>query len=480
MKNVEFAIFSFFILHSTFFILHFTFIKMHHIISHIINFLLPENEHLAGEIGYTDDEKEFEKFRVIIRPSGFFDKENYGKISFLPKLPLQTIDGTEILFGTPDIEQKNGKIFVNADIIASSFFLLSRYEEWLCSDVFDKHSRFEGKKSLQYRANFLHRPLVDEYAVLLRKWLKITGLEVNEPKEEIKKIYLTHDIDFLEYYRHLRGFVGGIWRGLNFTQRRKENAKSAKFILSLHPLCENLCAICVKQFKSLQNIKNDPAYTFDFLIEQDNKVKNAEKIYFVKAAKRAKDLDYPQYNLNGNDFQNLAKFLQKNDCKIGLHSSYNAFYNPQDIENEQNRISKAISKDVTNHRTHYLRILPPNQPEFYTKAGITDDFTLCFADVAGFRLGTCRPVRWINPQTLEIEDITLHPLTIMECSLSNENYMNLNFETAFEVCKNLINQVEKHNGELVLLWHNTSVIPENGYHRELYEKVIEELGVRNG
>jgi len=404
---------------------------------------LPENEHLAGEIGYTNDEKEFEKFRVIIRPSGFFDKENYGKIFSLPKLPLQKIDNTEILFGTPEIEQINGKIFVNTDIIASSFFLLSRYEEWVCSDVFDEHSRFEGKKSLQYRANFLHRPLVDEYVVLLRKWLKITGLEPNEPQQQIKKIFFTHDIDFLEYYRHLRGFFGGMLRGANV-------------------------------FKSLQNIKNDPAYTFDFLVEQDAKVKDAEKIYFVKAAKKAKCFDYPQYNLNGSDFQNLAKFLQKNDCKIGLHSSYNAFANPQEIKNEKIRISKAIAKDVISHRTHYLRILPPNQPEFYTKAGITDDFTLGFADVAGFRLGTCRPVRWLNPQTLEIENITLHSLTIMECTLSNENYMNLDFESAFETCKNLIKEVKKHNGELVLLWHNTAVIPNaNGYQRELYEKVIE-------
>ena len=422
---------------------------MQHIINYIIKFLLPDNEQLTNEVGYTDNEKEFENFRVIIRPFGFFDSENYGKISSLPKFPLQKIDNTEILFGTSKIEQINGKIFVDADIIASSFFLLSRYEEWVCNDIFDKHSRFDGKKSLQYRANFLHRPLVDEYAVLLRKWLKITGLDVNEPKQEIKKIYLTHDIDFLEYYRHFRGIVGGILHDF----------RNFKNII-----------------RSLSDIKNDKAYTFDFFVEQDEKVKNAEKIYFVKAAKKAKKFDCPQYNLNGNDFQNLVKFLRQNGCKIGLHSSYNSFFNQQDIENEQDRISKAISENVTSHRTHFLRILPPNQSKFYIKAGITDDFTLGFADIAGFRLGTCRPVRWLNPQTLEIEDITLYPLLIMECTLSNENYMNLDFETAFETCKNLINQVKKHNGELVLLWHNTSVIPNaNGYQRELYEKIIEEI-----
>jgi len=422
---------------------------MQKIIEYIIKFLLPDNEEFAGEVGYTNNENEFENFRVIIRPSGFFDKENYGQISSLPKLPLQKIDNTEILFGTPDIEQVNGKIIVKADIIAGSFFLLSRYEEWLCSDVFDVHSRFEGKKSLQYRANFINRPLVDEYAVLLRKWLKITGLEVKEPTRQIQKIYLTHDIDVLEFYRHLRGIAGGMWR----------NFKNIKTII-----------------RSLSDIKNDPAYTFDFLVEQDNKIKDAEKIYFVKAAKKAKNFDKPQYNLLGSDFQNLVKFLRQNNGKIGLHSSYNSFSCPQNIENERIRISKAISEDVACHRTHFLRILPPNQANFYTQAGITDDFTLGFADVAGFRLGTCRPVRWLNPQTLDIENITLHPLTIMDCTLSNENYMNLDFETAFEACRNLINEVKKHNGELVLLWHNTSVIPDsNSYHRQLYEKIIEDL-----
>ena len=32
------------------------------------------------------------------------------------------------------------------------------------------------------------------------------------------------------------------------------------------------------------------------------------------------------------------------------------------------------------------------------KAGITDDFTIGYPDVAGFRLGTSRPVHWINPE----------------------------------------------------------------------------------
>jgi len=108
--------------------------------------------------------------------------------------------------------------------------------------------------------------------------------------------------------------------------------------------------------------------------------------------------------------------------------------------------------------------------------GITDDFTLGYADVAGFRLGTCRPVKWINPNTRQLTTLTLHPLTIMDVSLSDKRYMYLNAHEAYEYCIRLINMVESWNGELVLLWHNTSVedTPQS-YHRKLYLDIIKYL-----
>ncbi|MDR2684590.1 MAG: polysaccharide deacetylase family protein [Prevotellaceae bacterium] len=416
------------------------------IVEYIINFLLFNNQHLVKEIGYTNSEKEFEKYRIIIIPSRFFDKDFYGTKNSIPVLPLQKIDGAEVLFGTPEIEQKNGRIFVKADIIAGSFFLLSRYEEWVCSDVFDVYTRFEGKKSLPFRAEFLHRPLVDEYAALLRKWLKMTGLQVNEPKYEISKIYLTHDIDIFAYNCNLRLMLSVL----------RQKIISFKDII-----------------RSLSSIKKDKAYTFDWLVEQDLTVKNAEKVFFIKAVKNAKGIDYPMYNLKSRTFQNLLKFFAENSCKVGLHASCMSFNHPQLIENEQQRLSIAAAQNITLNRCHFLRILPPDMPQYYKNAGIVDDFSLSFSDIAGFRLGTCRPVQWINPKTLEIEPITLHPLLIMECTLGDKRYMNLSFDRAFDLCKNLLEQTKKHNGEAVLLFHNTAVI--NDYYRMLYEKIIELL-----
>jgi hypothetical protein len=406
---------------------------------------LQGNDELANAVGYTSNPDQYSRYRVVIRPSGFFESESYGKKSSIPALPLKKIDNTEISFGNDRVEQKGSTVFVEADIVASSFFFLSRYEEFVRDDCFDQHNRFEGKKSLQFKAGFINRPIVDEYGILLRKWLRKAGMEVKEPNTECSKVYLTHDVDVLETYRHFRGFWGGVCRG-NFRN----------------------------VINSLSSITKDCAFTFDWLINQDLKIKDAEKLFFIKASKGGREFDYPQYNLFGKDFRFLLNLIKKNNCKTGLHTSYYSYDAPYIVEDELDRLSNATNQKISCNRTHFLRILPPNLPQTYTKSRITDDFSVGFADIAGFRLGTSRAVNWINPQTFEIEPVILHPLTLMDVSLSNKNYMNLPCNEAFTVAKNIIHQTKKHNGELVLLWHNTSIAANsNSYHQNLYSQIID-------
>ena len=64
----------------------------------------------------------------------------------------------------------------------------------------------------------------------------------------------------------------------------------------------------------------------------------------------------------------------------------------------------------------------------------------------------------------------------MDCTFSNQEYMNLTENEAFEKIIGLLNQVKKHNGEVVLLWHNTVFSEiDGGYHKSLYTNIIKEL-----
>jgi hypothetical protein len=106
--------------------------------------------------------------------------------------------------------------------------------------------------------------------------------------------------------------------------------------------------------------------------------------------------------------------------------------------------------------------------------GVKDDFTMMFADQAGFRLQTTRAVRWINPMTWQLTELTLHPLTVMDCTLSHTHYMGLSEDEAYFECQRLFEKIHQNAGEVVLLWHNT-IINNETYHKSLYPKVLELL-----
>lgn len=422
-------------------------------IKYIIDFLLKGNSHLASRVGYTNNRSLFANYSVVILPSGFFDAETYRTQASEPQLPLKEINGTPILFGTEEIKRQASTIVIHADMIASAFFLLSRYEEFIHpDDNRDAHGRYVGKNSLPCRANFINRPIVDEYADILLKCLSEEGCDVKFPPAAYRNIYLTHDIDFLTNYRQLRGFLGGIKRNL------------------LSP--KGLCRIA----KSVFSLENDPAFTFRWILEQDSKVADAQHVYFVKSAVSQAAADYPGYNLNGKDFKKLSQLLKKNNCELGLHTSYNSANHLEYIKMEKAKLEQSLGMTVTASRWHFLRTMQPFDYKELISVGITDDFTMGYADTAGFRLGTSRAVQWINPENLEVTNLTLHPLTAMDCTFSNQEYMNLTESEAEEKIVSLLNQTKKHNGDVVLLWHNTVFSElDGGYHKSLYTNIIKEL-----
>ena len=321
----------------------------------------------------------------------------------------------------PVVEQPaKGKAIIRTDIVYSTFFFSSRAEEILNTQR-DEHDRFAAKYSVLGQKSRMQIPRLDEYGRLV---LKLLDLPLPEPG--FGHIYLTHDIDAISQYRSLRGALGGMKRG---EYRQVWNA--------------------------LMDIHHDPLYTFPWLVEQDAKVKHADSIYFVKRTK-GRGFDYPQYRLWGRDFRRLKHFLRHSDVYLGVHGSY------------YGTIPKIEYSKM--YRAHYLRC-SIEQLQRLADAGYTDDFTMGFADQAGFRLQTCRAVQWINPLTMQLTNLTLHPLIIMDTTLSSEHYMGLTEDEAYFLCERLIDKVRLHHGDLCLLWHNSN-LNDTTYHRALYEKII--------
>jgi hypothetical protein len=327
------------------------------------------------------------------------------------------------------IEKQGNTHVVRTDVIYNTFFYISRAEELLVGER-DEYGRFLAKHSMLGQKNRLMIPLIDEYS---RAMIKMLDLALPEPG--FSHIYLTHDIDTIAHYRHLRGAIGGVLRG------------QVKQVLAAR-----------------RDIHNDPAYTFSWLVAQDKKVEGAERIYFVKDTP-GKGNDYPQYDLAGADFAGLKRQLEDSGAQLGWHSSC------YDLASLPNRLIALSPNSLQLHRSHYLSCSIEKMQQL-VDMGVKDDFTMMFADQAGFRLQTTRAVRWINPMTWQLTELTLHPLTVMDCTLSHTRYMGLSEDEAYFECQRLFEKIHQNAGEVVLLWHNT-IINNETYHKSLYPKVLE-------
>ena len=391
--------------------------QMSNIIQYIIEFLLYGNQDAAKMVGYTSNESDWDKYRMVIIPNGEF-----GKNIVEPDLNEVVVEA----LNSDDADTKNSeqRYIIRTDIIYNTFFFISRAEE-LINPTRDEHGRFLAKYSILGNSNRLMIPIVDEYARML---MKLLGLPL--PTPSFSQIYLTHDVDSIANYRHLRGAIGGVLRG------------QWRTVLA-----------------SQRNIHNDPAFTFSWLINQDNKIERAKCIYFIKDT-AGRGYDYPQYNLTSEDFDMVKQVIERSGAQLGWHGSYYGGDKAMRLSGDRTKV----------HRSHYLRCSIDRMQEL-VDMGVTDDFTMMFPDQVGFRLQTTRAVRWINPKTMTLTNLVLHPLTVMDCTLSNAHYMNLNEDEAYFECQRLFEKVHQNAGELVLLWHNT-IVNHEGFHRSLYPKLL--------
>lgn len=425
---------------------------MRSIINYLLCFLLGEgNEEFASAVSYGPSKEA----AVIIQPSRFFEPMVYLTPESMPTLPLPELEGVPVLYGEPHITEENGQTVVFADLIASTFFLLTRYEECVDRKHRDIHGRFPVEQSLPMRAGFLHRPVVEEYGVLLRRCLRRHGVPVQEAEEGFDHVYLTHDVDHISTW-------GGFLPALRSTVKRLVLNMPEKSV----------------PFASLLYLERDPIYTFPWFFELDSilaaKLSGVpvEQIYFLLGAPKGPlDDEY----LDSEKFRQILQMFRSHNVILGLHNSYQASREFERTAMEKRRIEGVIGTAVNYNRCHVLASREPEDMRVLIEAGITDDFTMAYAGHIGFRLGTCRSVRWIDPLKRELTPLKLHPMTAMDCTL--DQYMQIpDAESALATLTTLLRTIYHYHGEVCLLWHNSSVpINDTTYQRRLYPMVLDAI-----
>ena len=352
--------------------------------------------------------------------------------------------------------ETDSSIQIPYDILTPSFVLLSRYEEFH-SERHDIHGRFPYGRSLAEKYDMVEIPLVDEYAMLLRDWLCLYLPYIFEAVPRTPRIVPTHDIDILyrftgrfQAWKSILGRDLLINRDLKMVRKSFEDYKKWKIRPSLDPYVEAI----------------------DEFLAQEEKRK-LSSIFFFKATEKG----HPDATYDVQDpilHEIIRVIMAPGYHQIGLHGSYPSANDLQCLQNEKQNLSKLCDEEVRITRQHYLRTFfadDPNSLDLWRNAGITDDYTLGFAERCGFRCGTCHPYPLYDVRNDKVTDIIEHPLIVMDGTLFD--YMKLSVEDARALTQRLKQRCLDVEGDFVILWHNHATTREmKPYYEGVYLPAI--------
>lgn len=179
------------------------------------------------------------------------------------------------------------------------------------------------------------------------------------------------------------------------------------------------------------------------------------------------------YHLTNYTLQFLKRAIKRYEVIVGLSCNRECSLNPEKIGKARRLLKLQFGKSIEFARCERLTAREPEDFISCYNEGIKHEFSMGYFDIPGFRLGTCRPVRFINPSIRQLTELVIHPLTITDRSLSDKEGLALNYEDSLALASQLIRTAATYNGELVLSWHSDMLNKENHeYHSRLYRDLL--------
>ncbi|WP_231490656.1 hypothetical protein [Pedobacter sp. Leaf170] len=385
-------------------------------IKYIFNFIFKDI--LKTDVEFTGNTEYFLqndnlKISYADKPVGkelFFKHSNIllsNKVEEL-KLKTTTFDDYKVPFSVDDST-------LPFDVFAASFFIISRYEEYLHKDK--SVLNFKAEDSYQHKWKILNRPIIDEWAMLIKNVIR-----KNYPSFKFSEKKFKHQptINFT-----LKPDVPpGFFPKSKFIFSSIFN-KEQKFLSSV--------------FDELTGLSVNPAEVLESFPDTQTPQK---PIYFV---------NFPLDSKNIFTFRNSKHLLENKN--IGL-------FRPCATDKEKLASLKAdllqlkkLQQGLVNLSSQQIDDL--KLPSCYLNlisAGITADYSMGYEDTPGFRAGTCTPFNWYD---LQLEKVT--PLLVYSYCLSDEHFTHLDTQEAKKLVTGFIDVVKLVHGYFISNWQLRSL-----------------------
>ena len=347
---------------------------------------------------------------------------------------------------------KTGSSGFPFDIFAASFYLLSRYEEYLPHEK-DSYGRYAHQNSLAFKEGFLIFPLINIWVNGLALVLE-QNFPAFKTKTSIFKFIPTYDIDMAFSYKHkgLPRNIGGFLRSPS-----------------------------AKRISVLLGSGKDPFDSYDWLDELHRQT-NAQPIYFFLVAE--KNSAYDKNILPHKDA--MWKLVKRHATKytIGLHPSWQSGDNPVLLKKEKELLEamahsshagQTLQPHADKSRQHYIRFNLPQGYQRLIDAGIKDDYSMGYGSTNGFRASVASSFYWYNLEKEEQTNLRIHPFCFMEANSFYEQKYSA--PEAFDEMMHYYSQCKAAGGILITIWHNNFLGTGKMFEgwREIYKGFIAQV-----
>lgn len=350
------------------------------------------------------------------------------------------IRSTSLLFET-GVKQQNIKCFekhnqkaffategdLHFDILAASFYLLSRYEEYLSHEK-DMYGRFSHTSSLAFREGFLHVPLVNIWLDLFKKALQEKFTDLNFRRGHFK-CKLSYDVDIAYSYQE-KGFVrtaGGFVRSM---LRGKWYEIKDRWLV-------------------LRGKRKDPFDCFEWLDALHLYCRLKPYFFFLVASKTS------EYDKNVNPgsplLQNLISYYAAS-YKVGLHPSWQSGDDEKLLREEMEWLEVIADRKIIHSRQHYIRFTLPQTYRRLIEAGIEKDFSMGYGSINGFRASVCSSFAWYDLEAEKTTSLMLFPFCFMDANSFYEQKQTP--QQAYSELLMYYEQVKRCKGIFISIWHN--------------------------
>lgn len=395
----------------------------------------------GGRINYSSDKIAADEIRI--QPHSLLFERNIQSQS----TDCFEVNGHKAFFKTEGDPIAIGFPF---DIFAASFYLLSRYEEYLPHKK-DIYGRYTHENSLAYNEGFLDKPLINTWLQYFRASLFSKFPDSRLPTPDFSFLP-TYDIDEAYSYKHK-----GWQRSAGAAIKDLLQGKFRKFSL---------------RRKVLNNKADDPFDSYDWMDNLHRPHKLKPRYFFHVAGKTGK------YDRNilptETAMQNLIRH-HADKYTVGVHPSWQSGDDPLLIKKEIETIEHITKIKITASRQHFIRFSLPQTYRQLIEAGIKEDFSMGYGSINGFRASVASPFYWYDLEKEQTTHLLLYPFCYMEANSFYEQKQNP--EQALQEMLHYCSEVKKVNGTLITIWHNTFLGTDEKFRgwREAYKTFFDEI-----